>query len=170
MTSHEPSSSKLWNYDVFVSFRGEDTRNGFTSHLHAALQDWGFHAFVDEDKLKRGEEVQPELLRAIEESRISIIVFSKNYADSRWLLDELVMIMECREKLGQRVLPIFFHVDPSHVRNQEGCLAQAFQKHEDGILEEEDDKEREAKKERVKQWRGALTQAANLSGHYLNHG
>ncbi|XP_050156542.1 disease resistance protein RPV1-like [Malus sylvestris] len=170
MTSHEASSSKLWNYDVFMSFRGEDTRNGFTGHLHAALQDRGFNAFIDEDNLKRGEEIKPELLRAIEESRISVIVFSKRYAESRWCLDELVKIMECREKLGQKVLPIFYHVDPSHVRKQEGCLARAFKKHEDGILEEEDDKEREAKKERVKQWKEALTQAANLSGHDLNNG
>ncbi|XP_050142701.1 disease resistance protein RUN1-like isoform X2 [Malus sylvestris] len=170
MTSREPSSSKLWSYDVFLSFRGEDTRNGFTSHLHAALQGRGFDAFIDEDNLKRGGEIKPELLRAIEGSRISVIVFSKSHAESRWCLDELVKIMECRERLGQQVLPIFYHVDPSHVRKQEGCLARAFQKHEDGILEEKDDKEREAKKERVKQWREALTQAANLSGHHLNNG
>ncbi|XP_050128825.1 disease resistance protein RUN1-like [Malus sylvestris] len=170
MTSHEPSSSKLWNYDVFLSFRGEYTRNGFTGHLHAALQDRGFDAFIDEDNLKRGGEIKPKLLRAIEESRISVIVFSKCYAESRWCLDELVKIMECREKLGQQVLPIFYDVDPSHVRKQEGCLARAFQKHEDGILEEKDDKEREAKKERVKQCREALTQAADLSGHHLNKG
>ncbi|XP_050142704.1 disease resistance protein RUN1-like [Malus sylvestris] len=170
MTSREPSSSKLWNYDVFLSFRGEDTRNGFTSHLHAALQGRGFDAFIDEDNLKRGGEIKPELLRAIEESRISVIVFSKSYAESRWCLDELVKIMECRERLEQQVLPIFYHVDPSHVRKQEGCLARAFQKYEDGILEEKDDNEREAKKERVKQWREALTQAANLSGHHLNNG
>nr|ACR19031.1 TIR-NBS-LRR-type disease resistance-like protein [Pyrus x bretschneideri] len=169
MTSREPPCSKLWSYDVFLSFRGEDTRNGFTSHLHAALQNWGFDAFIDEDNLKRGGEIKPELLRAIEESRISVVVFSKSYAESRWCLDELVKIMECRERLGQQVLPIFYHVDPSHVRKQEGCLARAFQKHEDGILEEKDDKEREAKKERVKQWREALTQAANLSGHHLNN-
>ncbi|TQE03559.1 hypothetical protein C1H46_010874 [Malus baccata] len=170
MTSREPSSSKLWSYDVFLSFRGEDTRNGFTSHLHAALQGRGLDAFIDEDNLKRGGEIKPELLRAIEESRISVIVFSKSYVESRWCLDELVRIMECRERLGQQVLPIFYHVDPSHVRKQEGCLARAFQKHEDGILEEKDDNEREAKKERVKQWREALTQAANLSGHHLNNG
>ncbi|XP_009374063.1 disease resistance protein RPV1 [Pyrus x bretschneideri] len=159
MTSHEPSSSKLWNYDVFVSFRGEDTRNGFTGHLHAALQDRGFHAFIEEDNLKRGEEIQPEMLRAIEESRISIIVFSKHYAESGWLLDELVKIMECRKKLGQKVWPIFYDVHPAEVRNQQSYIAEAFQRHEERFHEE-----------RVKQWREALTDAANLSGYYLNNG
>ncbi|TQD99601.1 hypothetical protein C1H46_014737 [Malus baccata] len=172
MTTHEASSSsssksKHWNYAVFLSFSGFDTRNGFTGHLHAALTDRGYQAYIDEDDLKKGEEIKEELFRVIEETRISIIVFSKSYADSSWCLDELVKIMECRYKLGQRVLPIFYDVDPSHVRNQNGDLAQAFQKHEEGIREEKDDEERKAKQERVKQWRKALTEAANLSGQHL---
>ncbi|CAN6699485.1 unnamed protein product [Malus baccata var. baccata] len=172
MTTQEASSSsssesKRWNYDVFLSFSGVDTRNGFTGHLHAALTDRGYQAYIDEDDLERGEKIKEELFRAIEEARISIIVFSKSYADSSWCLDELVKIVECRYKLGRRVLPIFYHVDPSHVRKQNGDLAQAFQKHEEGIREEKDDKEREAKQERVKQWRMALIEAANLSGQHL---
>ncbi|CAN6582729.1 unnamed protein product [Malus baccata var. baccata] len=166
-SSSSSSKSKLWNYDVFLSFRGEDTRKGFTSHLHAALKDEGYQAYMDDDDLKRGEEIKEELFLAIEESRISIIVFSKRYADSSWCLDELVKIMECRYKLGRHVLPIFYHVDPSHVRKQNGVFAQAFQNHKMDIRKEKDDKEREAKKERVKQWRKALTEAANLSGHHL---
>nr|AAQ93075.1 TIR-NBS-LRR type R protein 7 [Malus baccata] len=172
MTAHEASSSsssmsKLWNYDLFLSFRGEDTRNGFTGHLHAALKDRGYQAYMDQDDLNRGEEIKEELFRAIEGSRISIIVFSKRYADSSWCLDELVKIMECRSKLGRHVLPIFYHVDPSHVRKQDGDLAEAFLKHEEGIGEGTDGKKREAKQERVKQWKKALTEAANLSGHDL---
>ncbi|CAN6564241.1 unnamed protein product [Malus baccata var. baccata] len=172
MTAHEASSSsssksKHWSYDVFLSFSGEDTRNGFTSHLHEALKNRGYHVFIDEDGLKRGEEIKEKLFRAIKESRISIIVFSRMYADSSWCLDELVKIMECRDKLGRHVLPIFYHIDPSDVRKQDGDLAEAFQKHEKDIHEEKDDKEREAKQERVKQWREALTKAANLSGHHL---
>ncbi|XP_070661778.1 disease resistance protein RPV1-like isoform X1 [Malus domestica] len=172
MTAHEASSSsssksKLWNYDVFLSFRGEDTRKGFTGHLHAAFKDRGYQAYMDEDDLKRGEEIKDELFRAIEESRISIIVFSKRYADSSWCLDELVKIMECRSKLDRHVLPIFYHVDPSHVRKQDGDLAEAFQKHKEGIGEEKDGKKREAKQKKVGQWREALTKAANLSGHHL---
>ena len=27
-----------WNYDVFLSFRGEDTRSNFTRHLDMALR------------------------------------------------------------------------------------------------------------------------------------
>ncbi|CAN6564252.1 unnamed protein product [Malus baccata var. baccata] len=172
MTAHEASSSsssksELWSYDVFLSFSGEDTRYGFTGHLHQALKDKGYRVFIDEDGLERGEEIRGELLGAIEESKISIIVFSKMYADSSWCLDELVKIMECRDKLGRHVLPIFYHVDPSHVRKQDRDLAEAFQKHEKDIREEKDDEKREAKQKRVEQWKGALTKAADLSGHHL---
>ncbi|CAH1431578.1 unnamed protein product [Lactuca virosa] len=31
-------SSKWWKYDVFLSFRGEDTRNTFVGHLYSALE------------------------------------------------------------------------------------------------------------------------------------
>ncbi|CAN6564248.1 unnamed protein product [Malus baccata var. baccata] len=175
MTTHEASSSsssksKLWSYDVFLSFRGEDTCNGFTSHLHEALKYRGCRVFIDEGGLNRGEEIKEKLFDAIEESRICIIVFSKMYADSSWCLDELVKIMECRDKLGQHVLPIFYHVEPSHIRKQIGDLTKAFQKHEKDICEEKDDKKRKAKQERVKQWRMALRKAGNLSGHRLQIG
>ncbi|CAN6699559.1 unnamed protein product [Malus baccata var. baccata] len=171
MTAHEASSSsssksKLWNYDVFLSFSGEDTRKGFTGHLHDAIEDRGYKAYIDEDDLERGVEIKEELYRGIEESMISIIVFSKKYADSSWCLDELVKIMECRSKLGRHVLPIFYHVDPSHVRKQNGDLAKAFQNYEEDIREEKDDKKREAKQKRVNQWREALTEAADLAGYH----
>ena len=72
-----------------------------------------------------------KLRKAIEESRISLIVFSKNYTASRWCLDELVKILECRKTLQQIVLPIFYDVDPSDVQMQKWIVAEAFSMHED---------------------------------------
>ena len=105
------SSPHPWSYDVFLSFRGEDTRNGFTGHLYKALCDNGIYTFIDDD-LRRGKEISEELLKTIERSMISIVVFSKNYAESHWCLDELVKIMQCRTN-GQLVHPVFYKVDPS---------------------------------------------------------
>ena len=68
-----------WEYDVFLSFRGEDTRNGFISHLHQALCNAGFYTFFD-DYLQRGEDVSAQLFKTIESSMISIVVLSENYA------------------------------------------------------------------------------------------
>ncbi|CAN6698969.1 unnamed protein product [Malus baccata var. baccata] len=107
------SSPPSWEYDVFLSFRGEDTRTNFTDHFYKALDGKAITTFIDH-QLKRGEEISPALLEAIEESRISIIVFSENYASSRWCLDELVRILECRKSRKQIVLPVFYKVDPSH--------------------------------------------------------
>ncbi|XP_037493765.1 disease resistance protein RLM3-like [Jatropha curcas] len=62
----------------------------------------------------------------IQESCISIVIFSKNYADSPWCLDELVVINECREKSGQIVLPVFYRVDPTDVQELRGPFARAL--------------------------------------------
>ncbi|KAL7161756.1 hypothetical protein ACSBR2_042268 [Camellia fascicularis] len=78
---------------MFLSFRGEDTRKNFTNHLYAALVQIGIHTFMDDDELPRGHDISSALLKSIEESRISIVVFSTNYASSRWCLDELVKII-----------------------------------------------------------------------------
>lgn len=92
--------NKKWEYDAFLSFRGEDTRNNFVAHLHKRLEDRGVNVFKDDEKLERGRPISAELLKAIEESRIAIIIFSKYYASSIWCLEELTKIMECVEKKG----------------------------------------------------------------------
>ncbi|WJX92095.1 hypothetical protein P8452_73782 [Trifolium repens] len=68
-------------YDVFISFRGEDTRNSFTSHLHAALSRSSIRTYIDY-KIDKGKEVWAELLKAIKRSTLFLVVFSKNYASS----------------------------------------------------------------------------------------
>ena len=85
----------------------------------------------------------------------SIVVLSENYASSRWCLEELVKILECKRKKGQRVIPIFYNIDPSDVRNQRGKIGKAMAKHERNLKEN---------MERVQIWRDALTQVASLSG------
>ncbi|KAK2434574.1 disease resistance protein RUN1 [Trifolium repens] len=70
------------NYDVFVTFRGEDTRNNITDFLFSALEDKGVSVFRDDTNLPKGESIGPELLCAIEDSQIFVVIFSKNYASS----------------------------------------------------------------------------------------
>lgn len=69
---------KVIVYDVFLSFRGEDTRSGFTSHLYNALMQQGYKTFFDDDNLERGKTISTGLLKAIEDSRSSIVVLSDN--------------------------------------------------------------------------------------------
>ncbi|CAN6683292.1 unnamed protein product [Malus baccata var. baccata] len=148
------SFSKGSLYDVFISFRGEDTRQNFTGHLYEALTKAGINAFIDDEELKKGEELTTAFERAIQGSKISIIVFSRRYANSSWCLEELVKIMECRTT-GQLVLPIFYDVDPSHVRKQTGSFGQSFREHID---------EKKVESCKVERWRTALFEASILSG------
>ena len=142
------------DYDVFLSFRGEDTRRGIISHLYEALCRQGIHTFID-DNLPRGEKISVEIFKTIESSTTSIIVFFENYASSSWCLDELVKIIECSKK-NQLVLPVFYQLDSFEVRKQEGNFGEALTKLE----------KRVNNNTKVQRWRDALQEAANLSGWY----
>ncbi|XP_050281499.1 TMV resistance protein N-like [Quercus robur] len=157
-----PSSSKPHpEYDVFLSFRGEDTRIIFTDHLYYALTDQGIITFKDDKELDKGKPISPELLDAIEKSRVAVIILSKMYASSSWCLEELAKIVECMKEGGLIILPIFYHVDPSHVRHQRDTFEEAFANHEVNFQENPD---------KVQKWRVALTTVANLAGHHLKDG
>nr|XP_025616772.1 TMV resistance protein N-like [Arachis hypogaea] len=128
------SSSYTTKYDVFISFRGEDTRETFTVHLFNALANKTIRAYMD-CLLQRGDEVWPALEKAIESSLISIVVFSEKYATSKWCLEELVKILQWREYHGQVVISVFYRTDPSDIRNQSGSFEKAFAKYERDFAE-----------------------------------
>ncbi|KAI9104358.1 hypothetical protein K1719_022930 [Acacia pycnantha] len=144
-------------YDVFLSFRGEDTRKSIATHLYTTLKQAGINVFMDEEGIARGEDISGSLLQAIESSRISIIIFSQNYAGSSWCLKELEKIMECYRKTYQEVFPIFYDVQPSEVRKQQNAFGKAWEKL---ITTLPINKGRKAAKNLKK----ALIEAANLSG------
>ncbi|KAK7274819.1 hypothetical protein RIF29_15918 [Crotalaria pallida] len=154
------SSSSEWTYDVFLSFRGADTRFGFTGNLSKALRDKGIRTFVDDQELRKGEEISPSLVNAIRNSRIIIVVFSKNYASSPFCLEELVNIMDCLNHKGSCVWPVFYEVEPSDVRHLKGRYADALAKHETRIGD----------KNKISKWKLALQQAADLSGWHFTDG
>ncbi|XP_050242694.1 disease resistance protein RPV1-like isoform X31 [Quercus robur] len=153
-SSPSSSSTPRRTYDVFLSFRGEDTRTSFTDHLYNALTRKGIFTFRDDENLERGRFISEELVKAIQESKFAIVILSKNYAFSTWLLDELEHIVRCVEETGLVVVPIFYHVNPSDVRKQTGTFAEAFNAHKKRALDEH----------KMKTWRTALGVVADLSG------
>ncbi|CAI9268968.1 unnamed protein product [Lactuca saligna] len=161
--SEGSSSSSINNHkhDVFISFRGEDTRRNFIDHLNKTLQHANISTFLDEEKIDTGKVLKPELVNAIKSSRASIIVLSKNYASSSWCLDELVLILK---QPNQIVIPIFYHVEPTHVRKQESTFGDAIAEHTRQMKAEKDADERTQSAQRIKGWIDALKQVANLKG------
>ncbi|MED6140366.1 hypothetical protein PIB30_092452 [Stylosanthes scabra] len=158
----EHSATKSSNkHDVFLSFRGKDTRYTFTGYLYDALCRKGIKVFMDDENLRIGDTIRPQLLQAIEESKISFIVFSENYADSTWCLDELDKILECKKEKNQLVFPIFYRVEPSDVRHQKNRYAQAMAAHENRFGYDS---------EKVQKWKEALSQASNMKGYHLKQG
>nr|GEV46182.1 hypothetical protein [Tanacetum cinerariifolium] len=147
------SSQKSFKYDVFLSFRGEDTRNNFVGHLYEALQRHCIETYKDDQKIEKGERINDQLLKSIQDSRFYIIVFSKNYASSSWCLDELVKIMECQKMTEHTAFPVFYDVEPTQVRNQYGPVGEAFSKHENH--------------EAAGKWRDAMKELADLAGWEL---
>jgi hypothetical protein len=92
-------------------------------------------------------------LEGIEESFISVVIFSENYADSTFCLRELSKILECMETKQQMVLPVFYRLDPCQVQNLTGSYGAALCKHEKDFGSKE-----------VESWRHALKEIANLKG------
>ncbi|KAJ7953723.1 Disease resistance protein [Quillaja saponaria] len=150
--SSTPGGFRL-RWDVFLSFRGTDTRDSFTKNLYDSLHSNGVRVFRDDDGLDRGDEIAPSLLEAINDSAASIIIISPNYASSHWCLEELAEICDCQ----RLILPVFYGVDPSDVRKQKGPFEEAFITHEQRFEEEN-----------VLRWRDAMKKVGGVVGWVLS--
>nr|ABF81434.1 TIR-NBS-TIR type disease resistance protein [Populus trichocarpa] len=120
----------------------------------------GIDVYMDDRELERGKAIEPALWKAIEESRISVVIFSRDYASSPWCLDELVKIVQCMKEMGHTVLPVFYDVDPSDVAERKRKYEKAFVEHEQNFKEN---------MEKVRNWKDCLSTVANLSGWDVRH-
>lgn len=150
-----PSSSssscrdRRWKYDVYLSCSGDDMPRSFTDPLDVALTGQGIRTF----RFRNGEESNPPVisLKAIENSRFSIVVLSRKYAHSIRCLNELEKIVECRKEMGHAVLAVYFDVDPAEVQKQGGNLEQVAEDHI----------------KKVPSWSAALLVVPNLPGWHV---
>ncbi|KAG7948092.1 hypothetical protein I3843_14G129400 [Carya illinoinensis] len=160
ISSSSPSSSTpRLTHDVFLSFCGKDTRRSFTDHLYEGLKRIGIRVFRDDKSLKKGKCISQELLQAIQESEYAIVIFSANYASSKWCLRELAKIVEWKEKKNLTIIPIFYHVDPSDVSNQRGTFKKAFAAHE---------KDPKVDIKEIETWRNACRKVGKIAGEHIN--
>ncbi|XP_048132184.1 disease resistance protein L6-like [Rhodamnia argentea] len=145
-------------YEVFLSFRGPNTRKDFADILYTMLTDVGIDVFRDEEELERGKEIVPELMAAIVQSKISIPVISEDFASSKSCLRESVQMLKCVDNNQHTIIPIFYYVDPSDVRHCSSYFAKSFEEHEkscdnDGLIDS---------------WKSALQRIGRLKGHHIH--
>ncbi|CAN0842447.1 Disease resistance protein L6 [Linum grandiflorum] len=145
-------------YEVFLSFRGPDTRHHITDILYRFLVHLKIRTFRDDDELRKGEEIGRNLVQAIGQSKIYVPIISERYAHSKWCLKELVEIVQ-HHKQDQRhmILPIFYMVDPRDVRHQTGPYESAFRQHKKNKFDEAT----------IQSWKDALKEVGALKGWHV---
>ncbi|XP_024016454.1 toll/interleukin-1 receptor-like protein [Eutrema salsugineum] len=150
----EPITVSRLRFDVFLSFRGQDTGQNTTRRLYETLNNKeNVRVFCGNDGMKRGDEISTSLEAAMEDSATSVIVLSRNYANSHWGLDELAMLCDLRASLNRPIIPIFYMVDPRHFRTQNGTFEVDFEEHSKSFSEE-----------KIQKWRRAMNLVGNISG------
>lgn len=131
---------------------------GFVDHLYTALLSKGILTFRDVD-VDLG--MVREISKLIQESTYAVVVISQNYCSSLWCLTELIEIMECKEKTGLIVLPVFYRLDLTDVRTQTGAVGDALAMHEGNP---------QIDVETMEKSRAALTDLGNIDGWIIDDG
>ncbi|KAF7849163.1 hypothetical protein BT93_L1168 [Corymbia citriodora subsp. variegata] len=141
-------------FEVFLNFGELDTCLGFTDCLYHAMDGAGVHVFRDEEGIQKGEEIGGELLHAIDNSKVYVTIFSRDYASSAECLRELAHIMKrYRGSSGKVILPIFYNVGAHDVELQTGVYDEALKEHEDRFGSDV-----------VQRWKEALIEVARIEG------
>lgn len=152
----EKISAAPRKYDVFLSFRAGDTRTGFVDFLYKSLSATGLHVFRDASLSVGNEQIGPEVLQAIRNSRVIIPIISERYAQSNWCLHELTQIMDCHRKHGQSVFPVFYKVNVADLGRQCGNLRHF----EESLCEHE----MRCRREEVQEWVESLRSITRIRG------
>lgn len=154
-------------FDVFLNNRGSDGKT-FASHLYDRLTDHGLRVFLDREEMEKGDELTPQINGAIKASSVSIAIFSPQYCESSWCLNELLLMLECKRTKGSTILPIFFHVEPSVLRwteGEKGVYGEALSSLQN---KKNSDSQPRYDPEIIRKWKKALHDVAEISGYELD--
>jgi hypothetical protein len=161
-TSHADNDNYV--FDVFINHYGRDVKRTLATDLYHSLCEHKLRVFLDEPELQAGESITPQLKSAIRTASVHIAIFSAGYASSKWCLDELVLMVDCRSKSSSTIIPIFYGVEPAALRwtkDGNGVYAQALRK-----LEEKKtfDGQPRYDSSTIEKWRNALFEVAEIKG------
>ncbi|PKI64655.1 hypothetical protein CRG98_014944 [Punica granatum] len=135
-------------YEVFLSFRGPDTRQGLTDVLYEYMDTAGIRVFRDNDELAPGDKIT-NIVPAIKNSELCIPIFSKTFAVSSWCLREVERMVE----LKKEIVPIFYQVSPDDVKLNTELFKKQLKEHE-----------KKYGKGQLEKWEEALRSIAKIKG------
>lgn len=138
---------------VFLAFRGPDTQYNLAHYLYVSLMASGIGVFNHDDPSLIGKDFSNEISNAIDRCEISIPILSSNYSSSPWCLEELARMVDCKRTKGQMILPIFYKVDSSHVRDLSHCFEESILPHKELVDGSTYDR-----------WKRALKEIGSLEG------
>jgi hypothetical protein len=153
-----------YSYDVFINHRGPDVKKTFASHLYHGLSKHGLRVFLDDPELQPGDSLTSQIKGAVRTASVHVAVFSSHYAESRWCLDELRLMVES----GKTIVPVFYDVKPAELRSAKGNYAKALKE-----LSTKETIGRYGRKRKrydsntMEEWRNALSRVADISGFEL---
>ena len=133
-------------YHVFLNHRGPDSKMTLAKQLYDSLTSNGLRVFLDNLELDGGMKIDCQIEIAIQFASVHIAIFSPNYAQSRWCLDELYLMA----KSGAIILPVFYKVKSSVLY---GDYAKVLVDHENSGR---------YKSENIQRWRSALSEVAEI--------
>ncbi|XP_039166478.1 TMV resistance protein N-like isoform X2 [Eucalyptus grandis] len=117
----------------------------------------GIRVFLDSEELEDGEEIS-EVLKAVNESRICIPIFSQNFASSSWCLREVARMVECILKSDPKkeIIPIFYDVKADDAKLKTDLYKKAILKHKEKVGSDE-----------LERWESALVEIGGRIGREL---
>lgn len=119
----------------------------------STLTDAGINVFTDNDK-GNGIELQ-KFCKRIEESKIALVIFSERYIESHFCLDELVTMDKLAKEDKLLVIPVFYIVKPSDVKNLKGEFGRRFKEMRVRYQDEH---------EKVMKWQTSVKSIAKTTG------
>ncbi|KAH7857436.1 hypothetical protein Vadar_012657 [Vaccinium darrowii] len=134
--------------DIFLSFKGPDARTKIAAQLYKYLKQEGFKTYREDRTVPWGKFIKSELHKVILNSRTSVVILSKNFANSKACLFELQTMLEISKKSNHLILPVFCEIEPKIIEEQAENLN----------FEDEDEDEKCAALKQVASMAGVVSQ------------
>jgi len=156
------SSTDNHYHQVFINHRGPDVKKNFASYLYRRLISHGLEVFLDQQEMQGGENITSQIEGAIRSASVHVAIFSPGYAESKWCLNELLLMIDS----GSTIIPVFHHVKPSDLRWTQGENSLYGKSLHDLEIKKTDEKLR-YDSATIDMWRNALLHVAEISGFEL---